>query len=226
MKKILSLFIYIFAAASINAQQDKTELLQELEKDQALNQVTEVRPDISVDQDVIMIAKLKSAARLFGDKYDLTSVIMVLPADTELEILDSDSTYLHVIIEDYEGYIYEKHAIISEASRPLLPEPEIAEEKAVVPESEPGQETVQPVQEREVSRFTYLENKYGSNMAAKLMSGKIWKGMKGEMITDSWGNPRKINRVISGNIIKEEWIFRNTWLYLENDILTEWGPIR
>jgi hypothetical protein len=46
------------------------------------------------------------------------------------------------------------------------------------------------------------------------------------MILDSWGNPKKINRIISGNVIKEEWIFRNTWLYIENDILAEWGPIR
>jgi len=228
MKKIFLFFIFVFAAVSINAQQDKAELLQDLENDHALNPVNEIQTDISEDQDVMMIAKLKSAARLFGDKYDLTSVIMVLPADTELEILDSDSTYLHVIIEDYKGYIYAKHAIISEAARPVSPEPEVVEEQAVVPEPEPEpvQETVQPVQEREVSRFTYLENKYGSNMAARLMAGKIWKGMEAEMILDSWGNPGKINRVISGNVIKEEWIFRNTWLYLENDILTEWGPIR
>lgn len=225
MKKILFLFIFVFAAVSINAQEDKTELLQDLENDQAIKPVTEIQTDISEDQDVMMIAKLKSAARLFGDKYDLTSVIMVLPADTELEILDSDSTYLHVIIEDYEGYVYTKHAIISEAVRPVSPEPEIAEEQAVVPEAESVQET-QPVQEQQVSRFTYLENKYGSNMAARLMAGKIWKGMEADMILDSWGNPRKINRVISGNVIKEEWIFRNTWLYLENDVLTEWGPIR
>ena len=225
MKKILFLFIFVFAAVSINAQEDKTELLQDLENDQAIKPVTEIQTDISEDQDVMMIAKLKSAARLFGDKYDLTSVIMVLPADTELEILDSDSTYLHVIIEDYEGYVYTKHAIISEAFRPVSPEPEIVEEQAVVPEAESVQET-QPVQEQQVSRFTYLENKYGSNMAARLMAGKIWKGMEADMILDSWGNPRKINRVISGNVIKEEWIFRNTWLYLENDVLTEWGPIR
>ncbi len=226
MKKYYLSFLMIFLAFTVNAQEDKTGLLQDLENDQALNSVSEVQTDVSDDQDVIMTARLKSATRLFGDKYDLTSVIMVLPADTELEILDSDSTYLHVIIEDYEGYIYEKHAIISEASKPVLPEPEIAEEEAVVPEEEPVQQTVQPVQEREVSRFTYLENKYGSNTAAKLMAGKIWKGMEAEMILDSWGNPRKINRVISGNVIKEEWIFRNTWLYIENDILTEWGPIR
>jgi len=225
MKKIFILLILIFAVISVNAQENKTELLQDLENDQAVNPVTEQQSDAAMDQDLMMIATLKSATRLFGDKYDLTSVIMVLPSGTELEILDSDSTYLHVVLEDYEGYINATHAIISEASNAVSPEPEIAEEEPVIQE-EIAVEQTRPVQQRQVSRFTYLENKYGSNMAAKLMSGKIWKGMQGEMIKDSWGNPGKINRVISGNVIKEEWIFRNTWLYLENDMLIEWGPIR
>jgi hypothetical protein len=92
-----------------------------------------------------------------------------------------------------------------------------------VQEAEP-QEPQQ--QQQRVSRFTYLENKYGSNMAAKLIAGKIWKGMTAEMVRDSWGKPLKINRVITGNTIKEEWIYKSTWLYLENDILYNWGPVK
>jgi hypothetical protein len=57
------------------------------------------------------------------------------------------------------------------------------------------------------------------------MQGKVWRGMLSEMVRDSWGEPQKINRVISGNTVKEEWIFRNTWLYIENNYLVEWGPI-
>lgn len=218
MNKLIISILFSLASFTVNAQENKTDVLQELENDQAVNPVTEQQSDAAINQDVMMIATLKSATRLFGAKDDLTTVIMVLPSGTEVEILDSDSTYLHVFIEDYEGYIYKHHAVISEVPLPVATEPEIAEE-------EPIQQT-QPVQERKISRFTYLENKYGSNMAAKLMAGKIWKGMSAEMIIDSWGNPNKINRVISGNVIKEEWIFRNTWLYIENDMLAEWGPIR
>ncbi len=225
MKKIFISLILIVAVISVNAQENKTELLQDLENDQAVNPVAKQQSDAAMDQDLMMIATLKSATRLFGDKYDLTSVIMVLPSGTELEILDSDSTYLHVFIEDYEGYIYKHHAVISEAPLPVATEPEVAEAEPIIMEEKPVPQA-QPVQERKVSRFTYLENKYGSNMAAKLMAGKIWRGMSAEMIIDSWGNPKKINRVISGNVIKEEWIFKNTWLYLENDLLAEWGPIR
>jgi hypothetical protein len=63
-------------------------------------------------------------------------------------------------------------------------------------------------------------------MAARLDAGKIWKGMTAEMVQDSWGVPQKINRVISGNNIREEWIYRNSWLFFENDRLIEWGPVR
>jgi hypothetical protein len=225
MNKLFISILFSLSAFAINAQENKTDLLQELEKDQAVNPVTDQQSDLAANQNVIMIGTLKSATRLFGAKDDLTTVIMVLPQGTEMEILDSDSTYLHVIFEDYEGYVYKYHAIVNERPLTVGAESESTEFEPVVQEPEPVQQ-VQPVQEQKVSRFTYLENKYGSNMAAKLMAGKIWKGMSAEMILDSWGNPRKINRVISGNVIKEEWIFKNTWLYIENDILAEWGPIR
>jgi hypothetical protein len=63
-------------------------------------------------------------------------------------------------------------------------------------------------------------------MAARLNAGKIWKGMTAEMVNDSWGTADKINRIISGNVVKEEWIYRTTWLYFENNTLLEWGPVR
>jgi hypothetical protein len=93
-------------------------------------------------------------------------------------------------------------------------------------QSRPAAQQTEPVQEQQQSRFSYLENKYGSNMANRIFSGKIWKGMNSEMVKDSWGTADKINRIISGNITKEEWIFRNTWLYFENNTLLEWGPVK
>jgi hypothetical protein len=92
-------------------------------------------------------------------------------------------------------------------------------------ESVPQQEQQQQQPQQQVSRFTYLENKYGTDMAAKLIQGKVWKGMTAEMVRDSWGKPLKINRVITSNTIKEEWIYKSTWLYIEDDVLYSWGPI-
>ena len=171
------------------------------------------------DQNITTTATLKTSGRLFADKNDLTSVILIIPADSIVAVLDSDSTYLHVVFEDNEGYIFKRQAIIHKST--VNAPPTIQSQQAEQTEQEQ-----QSSRDQQISRFSYLENKYGSNMASRIMSGKIWKGMNAEMVRDSWGNAEKINRVISGNIIKEEWIFQNTWLYFENNTLVEWGQMR
>jgi hypothetical protein len=131
-------------------------------------------------------------------------------------VLDSDSTYLHVVFHENEGYIFKRDAILDKI--PVIPQ--------VTVQTQPAVQESAPVQEQQQSRFSYLENKYGYGMAGKLISGKIWKGMNAEMVKDSWGTADKINRIISNTIIKEEWIFKNTWLYFENNTLLEWGPVK
>lgn len=203
MKKIIFSFLCIILAIFVQSQVNKTEILQNLEKSQPAG------------QDQTIIATLKSSSRLFGDKDDLTTVILIIPAGDTVNVLGSDSTYLHVVYQDNEGYILKRHAVINETPVNISP----ANQPAQVQQE-------QPVPQQQVSRFTYLENKYGTNLAARLNAGKIWKGMTTEMVRDSWGNPVKINRAIGNNSVKEEWIYRNTWLYIENNYLVEWGPIR
>lgn len=158
-------------------------------------------------------ATMKSSSRLFSMKDDLTSVILIVPVDSTVTVLGSDSTYYHVVFQDLEGYIFKKHAVLDKT--PVA-------KKTVQQQANP----VQQQQEQEQSRFSYLENKYGTNMAVRLISGKIWKGMNSSMVNDSWGNAQKINRIIDGNIIKEEWTYINTWLYFENNTLLEWGAVK
>jgi hypothetical protein len=202
MKKLIFSSLLLFIIIAVKAQVNNTNVLRDLEKNQPQKQ----------DQQVT--ATLKSASRLFHDKEDLTSVILIIPYDSVVDVLDSDSTYLKVVFEDNEGYIYKKDAVIN--STPVILAPTNSQETR--------NQVEQTAEQKQESRFTYLENKYGTNMAARLASGKIWKGMSAEMVRDSWGKPLKINREI-GIIIKEEWIFKNTWLYLENNTLVDWGPI-
>jgi hypothetical protein len=204
MKKLIIISFLILPLCMITAQENRTAILQDLE-----NNKYEV-------QEASLTATLKAATRLFGEKDDLTTVIMIVPSGSLVDVLGSDSTYLKVRFEENEGYIFKRHAVINEpASTPK----QIIQERDVVQYSEPASQ-------KKVSRFTILEDKYGSAMAAKLVAGKIWKGMSAEMVMDSWGNPQKFNRVINGNTIKEEWIYKNTWLYIQNDHLAEWGPIK
>jgi hypothetical protein len=203
MKKILIAIFLISCVTTLRAQTNKADQLQSLEQNNPAN------------QNITATATLKNSSRLFATKDDLTSVILIIPADSTVAVLDSDSTYLHVIFEDNEGYIFNRHLVLNN-----LPVKNIQ-----TYQSQPPAQETQSTQVQQESRFSFLENKYGSNMAARLVSGKIWKGMNSEMVKDSWGFAEKINRVISGNIIKEEWIYRNTWLYFENNTLLEWGPV-
>jgi hypothetical protein len=204
MKKIVFLTFLAVVAFQLEGQTGKVDQLQAIEQNQ---------PD---NQNITAIATLKVASRLFATKDDLTSVILIIPADSVVDVLDSDSTYLHVVFEENEGYIFRRQAILDKI--PVNAQPVI--------QSQPAAQQTEPVQEQQQGRFSYLENKYGSNIANRIFPGKIWKGMNSEMVKDSWGTADKINRIISGNITKEEWLFRNTWLYFENNTLLEWGPVK
>jgi len=204
MKKIFFITLFVIVAFGLKAQTNKVDQLQALEQTQ---------PD---NQNITATATLKVSSRLFASKDDLTSVILIIPADSVVAVLDSDSTYFHVIFQENEGYIFKRQAVLNKVP--------VNAQQAV--QSQPEVQGNEPVQDQQQSRLSYLENKYGSNMAARLISGKIWKGINSDMVKDSWGTPEKINRVVNGNIIKEEWIFETTWLYFENNTLLEWGPVK
>ena len=204
MKKLFFVPLLLIGVLPLKAQSDKENQLQALEQNQP------------ADQNVTATATLKSASRLFATRDDLTSVIIVIPADSVVDVLDSDSTYFHVVFNNTEGYIYKRDAVLN--NLPPISQP------ALLPQAEVKGNV--PVGEQSQDRISYLENKYGPDLAAKIIEGKIWRGMSTDMVSDSWGTPVKINRVISGNIVKEEWIFKNTWLHFENSTLLEWGPAK
>lgn len=217
MKNIFILLLILLSCHSVFAQNARTNILEDLENRQVTPQ--ENQPAFT--------ATIKTATRLFSDKDDLTSVITVIPSGSEVEVFGSDSTYLRVGYEEVEGFILKRHAVTRQtpfSSRA----PVQSSGSAVQPkyQSQPQSQPQPQPQPQQDSRFTYLENKYGTSMASSLIAGKIWRGMSREMVRDSWGKPLKINRVISGNTIKEEWIYKNTWLYIEDDELMTWGPVK
>ena len=204
MKNLILTLLFFPLMMTSRGQSNRSDLLQTLEQK---------NPD---DQSAIITATLKTSSRLFKTKEDLSSVILVIPSGSTVTVLDSDSTYLHVTFEDNDGYIYKQHAVIDK--RPVV--------STQVTRPEPQYQDIQPGQPEQNSHFSYLEKKYGSSMASRLYARKVWKGMTSDMVKDSWGTADKVNRINRGNSFNEEWIFKNTWLYFENNTLTEWGPVR
>lgn len=221
MKRLLSFLFALSIVIPVQSQNNRADILEEMERSQGQGQQDQDHEQLVQQQSPT--ATLKSAVRLFGTRDDLTSVIMIIPSGSKVNILESDSTYYLVSFDNNKGYIFKRQAVIdSEGYSPVekrqssLPDPGVktGEEERTIARPEPQ------------NRFSYLENKYGTATAARINSGKIWKGMTAEMVRDSWGSPVKINRVVSGNTMKEEWTFRSTWLYFENNILMDWGPVK
>lgn len=206
MKRIILSVLSFAAVISLNSQGTKTEVLQDLEKNQGQAQT------------VITTATVKSATRLFKDKDDLTSVILVIPQDSIVYLIGADSTFLHVGYKGNEGFIYSRHASLNKPS--VSPSENF--ETPVAAQIQEGT----PVRESTISRYEYLEKKYGTTMAERIYAHKIWKGMNAQMVKDSWGSPRKIDRIISGNMVKEEWFYNSTRLSFQNSTLLQWGPVK
>lgn len=161
-------------------------------------------------------ATLKSSSRLFSVKDDMTSVVVIIPTGSTVRVLDTDSTYMHVTYEESEGYIFSRTATIDKNPVNI----------AQMIQNQPQAAAPQTANEQPLSRFSYLEKKYGTTMATRLYSGKIWKGMNSDMVKDSWGTAQKISRTINGNTVQEEWRYKTTWLYFENNTLMDWGPVK
>jgi hypothetical protein len=204
MKRIVFVVLFVAAALQSWSQITREQALQRLES-------AETKKEAAVEN-----VKVKTSTRLFGSKDDLTTVLLIIPSGTEVEVTGSDSTYFAVAYDGYNGYIFRRHAEV-------IKEPAV--KKMAATNNQAAQNNAENAGENE-SRFTYLEKKYGTNIAARLSAGKIWKGMTANMVRDSWGEPGKINKSESANSLREEWIYRNTWLYMENNILTDWGPIK
>jgi uncharacterized protein YdbL (DUF1318 family) len=201
MKKLFFLLVFTAFLLSSKAQNGREQVLQDLEGQGAQQQE--------------ITATVKSSVRLFGERGDLTTVLTIIPKGSAVYVLDSDSDYYFVEYEEIQGYIFKNQA---EINKP-------APAKQVPADRQQAQQS-RPVQQNQGNRFSYLEQKYGTSIAARISSGKIWKGMDGEMVKDSWGQPQSISRVISGNTVKEEWRYRSTVLHFRNNELVDWGPVR
>jgi hypothetical protein len=221
-RKLLSVIASCFLSIIISAQAGRENILQDLEQGQGANEISYQQQQQQVT------GTTKSAVRLFGTKDDLTSVIMIIPSGSQVTILDSDSTYFLVNYEDNEGFVLKRQ--IENVNRQTTgnQRDNAAQENVETGAANSNNAANEryPVETQNESRFSYLEKKYGTSIAARINSGKIWKGMDADMVRDSWGNPLKINRIINGNTVREEWTYRNSILYFDDGVLRNWGPVR
>lgn len=154
-------------------------------------------------------ATATSAIRLFEDKDDLTSVLTIVPKDSTVEIVRNDGDYLLVNYGDFQGYVLSNNVSLGQNIVTTVPAQTAAQQR-----------------QAPLNRYDRLIAKYGYPLGKLLYQHKVWKGLNTEMVTDSWGQPTKVNRTYSDNNVEEEWIYAKKWLYFRNDILVNWGPVK
>lgn len=81
-------------------------------------------------------------------------------------------------------------------------------------------ELEQTLLKKQQERKKDLEKRFGKSNAEKILSGKVWVGMTKEMVKESWGNPEETHKIITSGKINEQWIYNETYLYFDNNVLT------
>lgn len=67
-----------------------------------------------------------------------------------------------------------------------------------------------------------LIKKYGTTTGLKIYLGEIWIGMTKQMLLDSKGYPKNINKTVNTVGVHEQWVYETKFVYLDNDIVTSW----
>jgi len=182
---------------------------------------------ITISAQELPKAITKGAVRLFGDKDDLTSVILIIPDGSTVEVVTPDSVFTRVLFEGADGFVKSDRL---EASI-LVPADEPAREAYAPATDQPAD--LQPQQQTDVpeyydpaDRYELLVNKYGTDIGKRLYQHKVWKGVSSDMARDSWGKPVQINRMYVDQSVDEEWIYSKKYLYFRDGVLIEWGPVK
>lgn len=147
--------------------------------------------------------KTKSTTRFFSDMDNLSAVIQMIPENVEVQVFEPIGDYYSAYFDGSYGYLF-----ISKVE-PVNFDPEIF---IITPE---------PLS-AEQDKYAFLVQKYGKEDADQIIARKVWKGMTKDMILDSWGKPRQIDRYIGKTTVKEEWYYRTRVLFVQDGKLVGW----
>jgi hypothetical protein len=54
----------------------------------------------------------------------------------------------------------------------------------------------------------------------KMAQGLVWIGATDQQVMFSWGRPEDVNRTITANRNREQWIYSGGYIYIENGVVT------
>ena len=66
--------------------------------------------------------------------------------------------------------------------------------------------------------YRYIKEKHPEYLES-VINRELKIGMSKDIVILSWGKPDKINKSVFGNVVKEQWVYNNQYIYFENGIL-------
>ncbi len=147
--------------------------------------------------------KTKSTTRFFSDIENMSSVIQMIPENVEVQVFEPIGEYYSAYFDGSYGFLF-----ISKVD-PVNFDPEVFQVKP------------EPLT-AEQDKYAFLVQKYGQENADQIMARKVWKGMTKDMVLDSWGKPRQIDRYIGKTSVKEEWYYKTRVLFIQDGKLVGW----
>jgi hypothetical protein len=152
---------------------------------------------------------------IYRDSND-REMVTYIPSEGKVKVIEQSTKYYRIKYKNYTGWAL-KSKLIKDADFQAA---KLAQKKAMVKANTDRQKAQNNAINK---RRADLTKKYGSQeIAEKIMAKKIWLGMTSAMALESWGKPSDINRSVGSWGVHEQWVYRDTYLYFEDGVLTSW----
>lgn len=210
----------------------------ESKKDSLINERKKVLREKALNQlgNKYFLAKINSDKTPLKESMDGFNMILRLNKNDEVEILGANDNYLFVRKDDFYGFvspmfISKDDSEVNDFINGLIEDDRIQREveklERIASQEKNAKEQLAKAKQqnaiREQKRLQEIKSKFSPETAQRIIDKQIWIGMTREMATASKGFPKQINRTVMSNLVKEQWVYENSfYLYFDNDILTAW----
>lgn len=165
-------------------------------------------PFCGLSQETVEIAVTAKKGAFLKDAPDLDANILLKLADqSKVIIYDKVGNYYKVCVNEKCGFMSEVWII------------EFTTEMLELDVRKKEEEEIKKLREEfkdEIVKDEYYKNKFGEEIFYKLKKKMYWIGMTAEMARVSLGEPNEINTTTGSWGEKQQWVYDNKYLYLEN----------
>lgn len=166
-----------------------------------------------------VLTTMNESARLLDDYHG--NLVGFLESGDTVALLDWKSWYLLVECKGKRGYIPQTSVKADQSIKDVIKSLEESARKRH--EAEIVKQANNYRAFKEDQKRDELKKKYptwSQQTIDDIAQKKIWIGMTADMARESWGEPSKINRTVSGSYgVKEQWVYGDDYLYFKSGVL-------